>query len=389
MQAKTLKWILPFTVLIAGVVGFNVVNAVAKSEPEKQEVDSRPVVEVETLAAQDHQVVIQSYGEVKPLESTQLSIQVSGEVEYWHPSFVEGGIVQKGEVLLRIEQDNYEAAVLQAEAELARAEAQLIEEQAQADVAADEARRFPTKKHTDLFLRKPQVMSAKASVKSAKAALQRARRDLENCEVITPYNALVVSKQVGLGQFVSMGSSVGILNNIETAEVIIPIAGFDSVFLPERVSGLAATVYQRGANAFSREAVIDRDLGTVDQQTRMNNLVVRIEDPYGLTTGQPAVKYGTYVQVSFAGKTLKQIYRLPQEIVNNQSIWLLNQDNQLEPRKVQVIREEGKFFLIGDGITSHDKVVMTPPEYPQKGMEVKVAGTDQPAKPSSSQPEKL
>lgn len=109
MQAKTLKWILPFTVLIVGVVGFMFVNAVAKSEPEKQEVDSRPVVEVETLAAQDHQVVIQSYGEVKPLESTQLSIQVSGEVEYWHPNFVEGGVVQKGEVLLRIEQDNYEA----------------------------------------------------------------------------------------------------------------------------------------------------------------------------------------------------------------------------------------------------------------------------------------
>lgn len=388
MQAKILKWILPFTVLIVGVVGFKVVNAVAKSEPEKQEIDSRPVVEVETITAQDHQVVIQSYGEVKPLESTQLSIQVSGEVEYWHPNFVEGGVVQKGEVLLRIEQDNYEAALLQAEAELARAEAQLIEEQAQADVAADEARRFPNKKHTDLFLRKPQVMSAKASVKSAKAALQRAKRDLENCEVIAPYNALVVKKDVGLGQFVSMGSSVGTVNNIETAEVIIPIAGFDSVFLPERVSGLAATVYQRGVNAFTREAVIDRDLGTVDQQTRMNNLVVRINDPYGLTTRQPAIKYGTYVQVSFAGKTLKQIYRLPQDIVNNQSVWLLNQDNQLEPRKVQVIREEGEFFLIGDGITSRDKVVMTPPEYPQKGMEVKVAGTDSSSKPSS-QPEKL
>ncbi len=40
-----------------------------------------------------------------------------------------------------IEKDNYEAAVLQAEAEVTRAEAKLIEEQALADVAADEAKR--------------------------------------------------------------------------------------------------------------------------------------------------------------------------------------------------------------------------------------------------------
>ena len=388
MQARTLKWILPFTVLIVGIIGFSVVNAVAKSEPEKQEVDSRPIVEVETLAAQDHQVVIQSYGEVLPLESTRLSIQVSGEVEYWHPNFVTGGVVEKGEVLLRIERDNYEAAVLQAQAELARAQAQLIEEQAQAEVARDEARRFPNKKHTDLFLRKPQVMSAKAAVKSAQAALQRAERDLENCEIIAPYNALVVQKDVGLGQFVTMGSSVGTINNIEAAEIIIPIAGFDSVFLPERVAGITANVYQRGTNAFSRQAVIDRDLGVVDEQTRMNSLVVRIDDPYALNSDQPVIKYGTYVQVSFAGKTLKQIYRLPQDIVNNQSVWLLNQDNQLEPRKVQVIREEGEYFLIGSGINSRDRIVMTPPEYPQKGMAVKVAGADSSAEPNQ-QPKKL
>ncbi|WP_440054495.1 efflux RND transporter periplasmic adaptor subunit [Pseudoalteromonas sp. T1lg65] len=388
MQAKLLKWILPFAVLSIGIVGFMTVNAVAKSEPEKQDIDSRPVVEVATLAAQDYPVVIQSYGEVKPLETTQLSVQVSGEVEYWHPNFVEGGVVSKGEVLLRIEADNYEAALLQAEAELARAEAQLIEEKAQAEVAEDEARRFPNKKHTDLFLRKPQVMSAEASVKSAKAALQRAKRDLENCEIVAPYNALIVSKQVGLGQFVSIGSSVAVLNNIETAEIIIPIAGFDSVFLPERVSGLPAKVFQNGVNAFARNAVVDRDLGTVDKQTRMNNLVVRIEDPYGLTSDQPVLKYGTYVQVSFTGKTLKQIYRLSQDAVNNQSVWLLNNDNQLEPRKVQVIREEGEYFLIGDGLSEKDKVVVTLPEYPQQGMEVKVAGVDDASK-RSSQPEKL
>ncbi|HDY90999.1 MAG TPA: efflux RND transporter periplasmic adaptor subunit [Pseudoalteromonas sp.] len=374
MQTNSLRWVFPFVALIVGVVGFMGINAIAQ-EPEKKEViDTRPTVQVEPVAANDHQVIINSYGEVKPLENTQLSAQVSGEVLSWHPNFVAGGIVARGETLFTIEKDNYEAAVLVAEAELARAQAGLIEEQAQAQVAEDEAKRFPSKARTDLFLRKPQVLSAQASVKSAQAALKRAQRDLDNCDVTAPYDALVISRNIGVGQFVTMGSQVAELNNIETAEVIIPIAGFDSVFLPERIKGITATIIQKGLNSFTREGVIDRDLGIVDNATRMSSLVVRIEDPYGLKNIQPAIKFGSYVQVNFAGAMLNNIYRLPQELVNNKTVWIVNEEQQLEPRKVTVIREEGEYFYISDGLQADDKLVITLPEYPQKGMAVKIAG---------------
>lgn len=374
MSSKVLRWVLPFVALGVGVAGFVGINAIAQ-EPEKKEVvDTRPTVKVEAVTANDHQVVINSYGEVKPLESTRLSAQVSGEVVSWHPNFVAGGIVASGETLFSIEKDNYEAALLQAEAELAQAQAQLIEEQAQAKVAEDEANRFPSKERTALFLREPQVLSAKASVKSAQARLKRAQRDLDNCEVTAPYDALIVSRDIGTGQYINMGAQIAELNNIESAEVIVPIAGFDSVFLPERVKGITATVIKTGIHGFSREAVIDRDLGVVDSATRMSSLVVRIDDPYGLVSNQPAVKFGTYVQVNFAGAMLENIYRLPQELVNNQTVWVVNDEQQLEPRKVKVLREEGEYFYISDGLNSDDQLVLTLPEYPQKGMAVKIAG---------------
>jgi len=134
-------------------------------------------------------------------------------------------------------------------------------------------------------------------------------------------------------------------------------------------------VIQKGLNSFTREAVIDRDLGIVDSATRMSSLVVRIDDPYGLKSKQPAIKFGSYVQVRFAGAMLSNIYRLPQALVNNQTVWIVNEQQQLEPRKVTVIREEGEFFYINSGLNADDKLVVTLPEYPQKGMEVKVAGT--------------
>lgn len=374
MQSNSLRWVFPFVALAVGVVGFMGINAIAQEDDNKTAVDTRPTVQVEPVEANNHQVIINSYGEIKPLESTQLAAQVSGEVISWHPSFVAGGVVSRGDTLISIEKDNYEAAVLVAEADLARAQAALIEEQAQAKVAEDEAKRFPNKARTDLFLRKPQVLSAQATVKSAQAALKRAQRDLENCDIKAPYDALVVSRNVGVGQFVAMGAQVADLNNIETAEVIIPIAGFDSVFLPERIKGIKATIIQKGLNSFTREGVIDRDLGVVDNATRMSSLVVRIEDPYGLKTQQPAIKFGSYVQVNFAGAMLNNIYRLPQSLVNNQTVWIVNENQELEPRKVTVVREEGEHFYISSGLNADDKLVTTLPEYPQKGMQVKVAG---------------
>ncbi|MGO2167293.1 efflux RND transporter periplasmic adaptor subunit [Pseudoalteromonas sp.] len=392
MRTNILKWILPFVVLGFGVAGFMGINAIAQEPSEKEVVDTRPTVRVEAVSANDHQVVINSYGEVKPFENTRLSAQVSGEVVSWHPNFVAGGIVARGETLFSIEKDNYEAALLQAQAELAQAQSLLIEEQAYAKVAEDEAKRFPSKERTALFLREPQVLSAQASVKSALASIKRAKRDLDNCEVTAPYDALIVSRDIGTGQYINMGAQIAELNNIESAEVIVPIAGFDSVFLPERVKGITATVTKTGIHGFSREAKIDRDLGVVDNATRMSSLVVRIEDPYGLAKPQPAIKFGSYVQVSFAGALLENIYRLPQELVNNQTVWIVNQDQQLEPRKVKVIREEGEYFYISDGLEADDQLVTTLPEYPQKGMAVKVVGIQDGARvaaPDNAVTEKL
>lgn len=373
MKKKWKKIIAPVAVLLIGIGGMKAIGATGGSDEETDAVDTRPTVSVEAVSAQDYQVVITSFGEVEALEATQLAAQVSGEVMSWHPNFVPGGLIKRGEVLFSIEKDSYEAALWQAEAELSRAKAALIEEQARADVAKEEAKRLDKTKVTDLYLRKPQLLSAEAAVKSAKAGLKIAKRDLDNTEVKAPYDALVISRNFGVGQFVSMGSQVAVLNNIEYAEVTFPVAGFDTAFLPESVEGLRAQVVSRGITTTTRDGVISRDVGVVDSSTRMAQLVVRISDPYGLKTDAPELKFGSYAEVSFVGKTLENVYRLPQELVTNQVVWVVDEEQKLEPRTVAVLREEGEFFLISDGLSNDDKLVTTIPEYPQKGMEVRVS----------------
>ena len=196
-EHKWKKRLFPLLALGLGIAGFMAFSASAQKAEEEQTVDTRPTVSVEALSAQDYQVVITGYGEVAPLETTSLAAQVSGEVVSWHPNFVPGGMIKRGEVMFSIEKDSYEAALYQAEANLSQAKAQLIEEQARADVAKDEAKRLPQTKVTDLYLRKPQLLSAEANLKSAMAQLKLAKRDLANCEVVAPYDALIVSRNLG------------------------------------------------------------------------------------------------------------------------------------------------------------------------------------------------
>lgn len=357
------------------VVGFGImglIHAVAEETVEKKPVDGRPVISVEYLAAIDHLVEITSFGELVPLESTELSAQVSGAVLGWNKNFVAGGVVKRDEVLFTIEADTYEAAMLQAEAQISLAQATLIEELARQQVAKREARNLPQSQISDLYLRKPQVISAQAQLKSAEASLRIAKSNLAKTQVRAPYDALIISRDVGTGQFVSVGMKVAHINSIETAEIIIPIAGFDSDFLQESLENTVANVSTLGRTNIGREGILHRNLGVVDQNTRMQHLVVRIEDPYGLKSNLPSIKFGTFVEVKFAGKVLNNVFKVPQSLVNKRKVWLVNNDNLLESHDVDVVREEGTFFFISSGINELDRLVKNLPEYPQNGMEVKI-----------------
>lgn len=377
MKNKWMKIALPILALGLGIGGMLVINASASEEKEKAPLDTRPTVKIEMALAEDFQVQITGYGEVKPLEKTTLSAQVSGEVVSWHSNFVAGGLVLRGSTLFSIEKDTYEAGLLQAQANVSLAQAQLIEEQARADVAKQEAKGLADNKVSDLYLRKPQLMSAEASLKSAQAGLKIAQRDLDNCTVTAPYNALVVSREIGVGQYISQGTRVGELYNVEAAEIIFPVAGFDREFLPADMAFKDAIVSTNGYNAITRQGTISRDLGLVDQGTRMSQLVVQINDPYGLKDNKAVLKFGSYVKVSFAGLTLNNIYRLPQDLVNNRIVWVVDNEQKLRSQKVEILREEDEYFLINQGINDDDQVVITLPEYPQSGMEVKLAAKEE------------
>ena len=370
-----------FLVVIGAFTGVGfAISAAVEEQQENETVDTRPLISVTTLQPENYAVTISGFGEVEPLESTSLAAQVSGEITSLNPNFIAGGLVKRGEVLFSIEDDQYQAGVLQAEAQLSLAQATLAEELARQQVAEREAKTLPSSKVTDLYLRKPQVLSAKAQVKSAQAQLRIAKRNLSKTQVISPYDALVVTRSLGLGQYVSAGMQVARLNSIETAEIIIPIAGFDRPFLKDTMAGELATASLKTPSNVTRTGYIHRDLGVVDSATRMMHLVMRIDDPYNIKNGvktlQEPMKFGSYVEVTFAGRQLNNVYKVPQTMVNNSKIWLVDENDKLQAHSVDVIREEGRFFYISKGISPDARMAENLPEYPQNGMAVRIESSD-------------
>ena len=74
-------------------------------------------------------------------------------------------------------------------------------------------------------------------------------------------------------------------------------------------------------------------------------------------------------------KNLHQVYKLPQEVVNNRKVWLVSEDMRLIPRKVENRPAGGHAFSGSERPGTMGKDWMTTlPEYPQADMVVKTAG---------------
>ena len=199
--------IVPFAILAVGIAGFAGFSAMKKPPEEKEAVDNTPIVAVETVTVEPMRLTVDSYGVVMPKYETQLIAQVTGQIVELSDTFVRGGFIKKGQLLARIDPSDYEAALIDAQATLASAQAALQKERAQGKVAEEEWKRITDSSPTELSLRKPQLAQELARVKAAKASILRAQRNLERTEIIAPYDAMIDSREIGLGSFVTTGST--------------------------------------------------------------------------------------------------------------------------------------------------------------------------------------
>src|SRR5699024_8949695 len=327
---------------------------------------------VDTIAAEpagDH-FIVDAQGTVQPRTETTLVPEVGGKVIGIADAFVAGGFFRAGEVLVEIDPSDYETALKQAEADLAAAHARLADEQSRSDQARRDWQQLHgggAREPSDLVLRIPQLKQAQASVQAAEAALARAQRNLERTRISLPYDGMVRSRAVGIGQYVSPGTTLGEAFAVDVAEVRLPLPDRDLAFLelprpgkqnqPSPPVRFFAEIHgERG----SWHGEIVRTEGVVETTTRLSHAVARIEDPYGLlgTDRNVPLPMGTYVQAEIHGRSAAGLIELPRQALREGNrLYIADEDNHLEIRSVDVVRSTAQRVYLANSIEPGERVI--------------------------------
>ena len=391
VKSKLIKIGLPLLIL---VMGFAIMRIMIISRPEpRKEQRENPGALVEVLSATRgaRQVVVHGTGTVQPRQEVSLIPQVNGRVTKIADRFVAGGFFRQGDVLFEIEDTDYRLAVDRARAALAKAEYELTAMQGQARIARQEWERLQLgdgEQPNPLVVYEPQLKNAHAALLSAQASLRQAQLDLQRTVLRAPFNAVIRSESVDLGQYVRSGTAVATLAGTDQAEIVVPLPLEELAWLqiPRAGQGSKATAatvqLSAGGETFAWSGKIIRQLGDVDPQGRMARVVVAVADPYGLWQGtgeRPVLSMGIFVQVLLHGKELKDVAVIPANALRDGStVWIMN-DGHLTFRPVEVVRRTRDEVVVGQGLASGDRVVLTNLAGAAEGMKLRPVGAGPPS----------
>ncbi|MCC9642863.1 efflux RND transporter periplasmic adaptor subunit [Rhodopirellula sp. JC740] len=374
------------------------VVVINKTEPTAQQINAtrKSAALVNTIVAERGSYAPQLVvlGTVEAARDITLSPRVSGQVVELSKDFLPGGMVRKGELLLRIDPADFENAVSISNSELLQKEATWEIEQARQRLAVKELEMLEsTIKNTNrsLVLREPQIASIKAEIAAAKAALARAQLDLDRTEVIAPFDAQILSRSVNIGSQVGPGDELGRLIGLDEYWIMaaVPVRNLRWVQFPEAaeeermVDGedLGRDTFAEDANGFqdgmvegsrvllrdpdawgpdvTREGRVERMIGTLDQQTRLARVLITVRDPLGRESDLPPLILDTLIETRIEGRMIEDVVRLPREFVRDKdTVWVMK-DEKLEIRDTEVIFRDAEYAYIRSGVDAGDEIVTT------------------------------
>ena len=394
---RVLKVILPVAVLsLAGLVAVVMIRSQPDVETQPPPI-APPGVRVHQINLDSVQTSVTSQGTVRPRTETQIVPEITGRVIWVSPSFASGGFFEQGDVLLRIDPFDYEQAVVSARSQRAQARLRLAQEEAEAEVAQREWEALGLGDPRELTLRKPQLEEARASVAAAEANLVRSERDLERADVTAPYAGRVRTKDVDIGQFVTVGNAIATIYGVDAAEIRLPLPDEELAYLnlplayrgTERRAGprvlvrttFAGSTYEWGGRIVRTESEID-------PVSRMVHIIAEVEDPYasGPDPNRPPLAVGMYVEAEIEGRTFNEIAVVPRAALRGRNqVLVIDADSRVRFREVDILRTTTESVYLRRGLSNGERVVVSAIDNPTEGMLVQV--TDLGAAPPTTRAE--
>jgi membrane fusion protein (multidrug efflux system) len=343
-----------------------------------------PEVLVAEVVQKDVPIYIELVGSTLGSQDVEIRARVEGFLI--SINFTEGAFVHKGQLLYKIDPKPFEAALDQAKANLATAQAGL--EKTNNDVARYEplfARQAVSKQELDNALSAQEA--ARAQVDAHKAAVAQAQLDLGYTNIASPVDGVIGTTQRKVGSLVGRGEST-LLNIVSQLNPILfrcSIAEAEYLRLARR-GGQEPKAAQRQANV----ELILAD-GTIFPHKGRLDAIERAVDPTtGTLTGQFAfpnpdrlLRPGQYGKARLATDIKEGAVLVPQLAVQERqglySVAVVQPDSSVEQRPVKAGERVGNLWVIDSGLKPGEKVIVEGLQKVQPGAKVvaKVVKTEQ------------
>lgn len=340
-------------------------SACSKPQESTQVAPAAPEVEVVAVQVADIPDEVELPGRVEAYRIAEVRARVSGIVA--KRLYQEGQVVKAGTSLFVINPEQLQASKLEAEAELARTEANLVN-------ANDKLQRYQalvgdqSVSQRDYRAAQAEAQLAKAEVAAAQAKLNRAKLDLGYANVTAPIDGVARRALVTEGALVGKDEAT----HLTTVEQVNPVyvnfaqsssevfalrkalrdgqlKGNDGQFKIELLLPDGSLYPSAGKLSFSDVSV--------NQTT--DSVVMRaiFDNP------QQELMPGAYVRLKIRQATNPNAILLPRDaLIRDQfsaRVWVVNAKNELESREVQTGSVIDKQWVIEHGLKPGERVVVT------------------------------
>ncbi|MBL8730379.1 MAG: efflux RND transporter periplasmic adaptor subunit [Planctomycetes bacterium] len=368
----TLQILLPLVVLAGGAaLAWRIANR--PNEPKLAAPPQRgPLVRTTVARTTDVRLDVPTQGTVEPFRTMVVAAEVGGRVTTIHPELRPGGFFAEGDVLVELDATDFDLAIVQQEAAVARAELRLLQERAEADAAVRAWQDLEGDRAADpLVSRQPQVADAEKSLASARAMLEQARLDRRRTQVRAPLAGRVRSASTEVGQIVQPGQGLAVVFDLAAVEARLAIPASEAAFvdLPLGVTdGPAIDTPVELTADFAGErhrwqGRIVRTEGEIDRRTRQLTVVARVDDPFVTREGRPPLLVGMFVQAQIRGRTFADVVVLPRAALRpGDQVWIVDAEHRLRRRDVDVLRLERDRIVLRGGVREGEVVCVSPLE---------------------------
>ncbi|PYV06032.1 MAG: efflux transporter periplasmic adaptor subunit [Acidobacteria bacterium] len=336
-----------------------------------------PDVEVARVEQKDVPIYGEWIGTLDGMVNADVKAQVTGYL--LAQAYKEGSFVKDGQVLFEIDPRPFQAALGQAEGQLAQAKAQLANAEAvQGRTQLDVDRYTPLVKEQaasqqDLdnaiqnnLAAKATVATAKAQIQAAEAAVQTARLNLEFTRLTSPIDGIAGVAQLQVGALVSPSSPP-----VTTVSTVDPIKVYFTVSEQEYLDWNRRFPTEASLDAANRRVRLELILadgttypreGTVyfaDRQVNQSTGAIRIAGLF--PNAGNFLRPGGYGRVRAATRIKRGALLVPQravtELQGSYQVAVVDSENKVGIRTVKVGDRVGSLWIIEEGLNPGERVV--------------------------------